>query len=1029
MKSTCKKILCDQNPPITSNHQFKKWALKNHPDKVSTNIEEAKERFQEVSGCRDLIKDSSITCDSDTPKPKKTNENVPSKQNNHVNLKKSTCIRTTENWTYIDKTHRFDKATFNPTSVLNDLPTISPKCVEMIAKIREIDDRDMKKHNKLFKHFIFSDVKDGGYGAKVIASALIANGFNSCFKANQYNKIDLQIPQSNVKKETFGLLCSTAMFNSSYTKMNIKYMLNTYNARPENIQGDNMRFIIFDSGFKEGIDLFDVRYVHIFENQQNTADLTQAVGRATRSCGQKGLNFIPNKGWVLDVYQYYSIYSKPISSWGDKMDSWYDSKNDTNRVFDKYLYYKGVDLNKIVFKENLEKIAILSSIDYDLNYNINKFEENVNDDILDMLEIAYTPLKGGAQNYKLYGCINGKCGSRSTKTIPFSLKVMEYLFIKRKGKLPSNYKSMLSKDKRMFFCTQLKENNEYCTNVNAFFHENKNKIPKTYKPHNNKTTTQQPIVVKPKTSTKQELQIVKNNTSKQITSVKEEQLALELVKQQNKDSVDKYLSNIDMKSDIPDDDYEKMSFNEFQSKINKIFKKYKYAPITITNNCVDNINNQDDKDKDSRLVDFTESQEFISRYFTPKIDQKGMLIWHSVGTGKTCTALATKSYLFEKQNYSILWVTRSTLKDDIWKNMFEKVCDYVIRDKIKSGVNIPIDPVKIRQYVYKKFMPPMSYKQFSNTLAKKNEFSKKLIDVNGDEDMLKNTLIIVDEAHKLYSKDLIALEKPNMSVIENAVHNSYNMSGKQSCKVMLMTATPIADDPMEFFKLTNLLIHDENKLFPINYSEFSNKYIDTNTNNFTSNGKKQFQNNIKGLVSYLNRRFDPRQFTQPVFHEIPVLISQIPRGLDLDNCLNASKNTLETCLDNNNSDNLKTVYDKKLKDLNEELSSLKNKLQNNKKDVSTIKKELKNKKLTVSQKDNLNLQLSDSMKELEIFKQRDSMIKDDIKELKNEYKQNTRNAKSEIGKCKKTFTDERKMCKSQAEKNSKLYQDITLMKC
>ena len=804
------------------------------------------------------------------------------------------------------------------------------------------------------------------------------------------------------------------MFNSSYTKTNIKYILNTYNARPENIQGDNMRFIIFDSGFKEGIDLFDVRYVHIFENQQNTADLTQAVGRATRSCGQKGLNFIPNKGWVLDVYQYYSIYSKPISSWGDKMDSWYDSENGTKRVFDKYLYYKGVDMNKIVFKENLEKLAILSSIDYDLNYNINKFEDNVNDDILDMLEIAYSPLKGGAQNYKLYGCTGGKCGSRSTKTIPFSLKVMEYLFIKRKGKLPSNYKSMLSKDKRGFFCEQLKENNEYCTSVNAFFHENKNKIPKTYKPHNNKTTTQQPNVVKSKTSTNQELQIVKKDRPAR--------------EQQNKNSVDQYLFNIDMRSDLPEsDDFEKMSFNEFQSKINKIFQKYKYAPITIKNNCVDNINNQDDKD--SRLVDFTESQEFISRYFTPNIDQKGMLIWHSVGTGKTCTALATKSYLFEKQNYSILWVTRSTLKEDIWKNMFEKVCDYVIRDKIKNGANIPIDPVKIRQYIYKKFMPPMSYKQFSNTLSKKNEFSKKLIDVNGDDDMLKNTLIIVDEAHKLYSKDLIALEKPNMSIIENAIHNSYNMSGKQSCKVMLMTATPIADDPMEFSKLINLLIHEENKLFPINYTDFSNKYIDNTTNNFTSNGKKQFQNNMKGLVSYLNRRFDPRQFTQPVFHEIPVLISQIPRGLDLDNCLNTAKNTLETCLDNNDSDNLKTVYDKKLKELNEELSSLKDKLQNNKKDVSTIKKQLKNKKLSVYEKENLNLQLSDYMKELERFKQRDSMIKDGIKELKNEYMQNTRNAKAKIGKCKKAYTDGKQNCKSQAEKNSKLYQDITLMKC
>ena len=66
-----------------------------------------------------------------------------------------------------------------------------------------------------------------------------------------------------------------------------------------------MRFIILDSGFKEGIDLFDVKYVHIFEPSLTVADLKQTIGRATRTCGQKGLNFEPNVGWPLFVYNYY----------------------------------------------------------------------------------------------------------------------------------------------------------------------------------------------------------------------------------------------------------------------------------------------------------------------------------------------------------------------------------------------------------------------------------------------------------------------------------------------------------------------------------------------------------------------------------------------------------------------------------------------------------------------------------------------------------------------------------------------------
>ena len=60
-----------------------------------------------------------------------------------------------------------------------------------------------------------------------------------------------------------------------------------------NVHGERLRFFIFDSGFKEGIDLFDVKYVHLFDTPLNDADRKQAVGRATRTCVK----------WVLNLYQ------------------------------------------------------------------------------------------------------------------------------------------------------------------------------------------------------------------------------------------------------------------------------------------------------------------------------------------------------------------------------------------------------------------------------------------------------------------------------------------------------------------------------------------------------------------------------------------------------------------------------------------------------------------------------------------------------------------------------------------------------
>ena len=50
----------------------------------------------------------------------------------------------------------------------------------------------------------------------------------------------------------------------------------------------------------------------------------------------------------------------------------------------------------------------------------------------------------------------------------------------------------------------------------------------------------------------------------------------------------------------------------------------------------------------------------------------------------------------------------------------------------------------------------MSYKQFSNLLVGKNKIYDILKTRNGSEDILRKTLIIIDEAHKLYGGDLKA---------------------------------------------------------------------------------------------------------------------------------------------------------------------------------------------------------------------------------------------------------------------------------
>jgi superfamily II DNA or RNA helicase len=248
-----------------------------------------------------------------------------------------------------------------------------------------------------------------------------------------------------------------------------------------------------------------------------------------------------------------------------------------------------------------------------------------------------------------------------------------------------------------------------------------------------------------------------------------------------------------------------------------------------------------------------------------------MLLWHSVGTGKTCSAIALASTQFEPAGYSIIWVTRHTLKADIWKNIFEQVCHKTIAEEIRAGKLAPEDVEKRQKRLAQQWIPPMSYRQFSNVVQGKNPIYEVLKKRNGKLDPLKKTLIIIDEAHKLYSSDFKGAEKPDVPAFMAALQNSYAVSGQESARVLLMTATPYNESPMELMMLLNLCRVKEAAL-PTELSKFVELYMDSK-GNFTKEGLKMYMNAIAGQISYLNREADPSQFAQPIFADVVVPIS------------------------------------------------------------------------------------------------------------------------------------------------------------
>jgi hypothetical protein len=299
------------------------------------------------------------------------------------------------------------------------------------------------------------------------------------------------------------------------------------------------------------------------------------------------------------------------------------------------------------------------------------------------------------------------------------------------------------------------------------------------------------------------------------------------------------------------------------------FARFKWPAPVVENGCEDP--NSGPVSQIATMASFTPTQNFIRDFFKPTSAYKGLLLYHSTGSGKTCTAIATATSSFERENYTILWVTRTTLRGDLWKNMYEKVCSLTVKER-KKPINVADALANPMSYLGKAWLKPCSYKTFSNLLAGKNDLYHDMVKRNGTTDILRKTLVIIDEAHKLYDGTLPIQERPDPEIMMERIQTSYRKSGKDSVRLILMSATPWTRDAMDCLKLINLMREDSVGLLSTDFDTFSSEYLDDG-GGFTREGAERFMDQLSGYISYLNREKDVRQFARPVFAKVNVPIS------------------------------------------------------------------------------------------------------------------------------------------------------------
>lgn len=265
------------------------------------------------------------------------------------------------------------------------------------------------------------------------------------------------------------------------------------------------------------------------------------------------------------------------------------------------------------------------------------------------------------------------------------------------------------------------------------------------------------------------------------------------------------------------------------------------------------------------------NQMLLRNWISKPTIYENVLLYHELGTGKTCTSIMIaegfKEYVHNMGNKIVVLVKNKNIERNFINELFSKCTDdiYVSNDERKlyfeSNANLEINnQIKKKelvnrlhrtinkQYIFYK------YQSFVNRVlgAKIKGSNERNIPIE-PIDNLNNTVIIVDEAHNITNNDIYI-------ALRTILSKSYNY------RLVLLTATPLRDNPKDIFELSNLLNTNNPKLqLPIRdllmrekilIERKPSEYINQNIFkegiiHITDQGKERLQKSMVGKVSFL----------------------------------------------------------------------------------------------------------------------------------------------------------------------------------
>lgn len=262
----------------------------------------------------------------------------------------------------------------------------------------------------------------------------------------------------------------------------------------------------------------------------------------------------------------------------------------------------------------------------------------------------------------------------------------------------------------------------------------------------------------------------------------------------------------------------------------------------------------------SSMFKLTQSQKFIKNFMSPLTPYNGILLFHSVGVGKTCTAISIAEQYHQLYKKPILVILSHTLIENFKKQIF----DITKYDMVTNQSNLCTGTTYPDMVYDKTLMKPDVLEKTINKIINRNyKFIgyKKLVSIFHQtmEKVKKQEKDVTKHEEAFYAK-IKEYFSDRMIIIDEA-HNLRNSSEKgtkqtaqtfwkllkytDNVKMVLLTATPMFNSAPEIVWLLNLLLTND-KRPNIKVSDVFDK-----SGNLTSQGVMILKDTARGYVSYM----------------------------------------------------------------------------------------------------------------------------------------------------------------------------------